>query len=334
MEQLSLDLGITNIDDAMTDRQTDRQPQTLAEKIDKAKKVLILAADMSKAYYEAPLVVTHSGGKDSDVMLHLAESCLKPDDFEVMNSHTTVDAPETVRHIRKVFKRLDDRGVKTRIDYHEQPDGTRTTMWKLIPQKYMPPTRIVRYCCSVLKESGTPNRICSLGVRAAESSKRQGRDTFGIRGGNYRQATFFSYDHAEEVHREAQELNDPVWDCTLIKLMKRKGATVVNPIYEWLDSDIWDYIKQENIEVNPLYQKGYTRVGCIGCPLAPYHQRKKEFNDYPMYKTMYINAFERMIEQRKRNGKEVVWRNGKEVFDWWIEEGKHNCKGQLGLFDE
>lgn len=153
-------------------------------------------------------------------------------------------------------------------------------------------------------------------------------------GGNYRQATFFSYDHAEEVHREAQELNDPVWDCTLIKLMKRKGATVVNPIYEWLDSDIWDYIKQENLEVNPLYQKGYTRVGCIGCPLAPYHQRKKEFNDYPMYKTMYINAFEKMIEQRKRNGKEVVWRNGKEVFDWWIEEGKHNCKGQLELFDK
>jgi len=136
------------------------------------------------------------------------------------------------------------------------------------------------------------------------------------------------------VHREAQELNDPVWDCTLIKLMKRKGATVVNPIYEWLDSDIWDYIKQENLKVNPLYQKGYTRVGCIGCPLAPYHQRKKEFNDYPMYKTMYINAFEKMIEQRKKNGKEVLWGNGKEVFDWWIEEEKHNCKGQYNLFDE
>lgn len=146
---------------------------------------------MSKAYYEAPLIVTYSGGKDSDVMLHLAESCLKPDDFEVMNSHTTVDAPETVRHIRKVFKRLDDRGIKTRIDYHEQPDGTRTTMWNLIPQKYMPPTRIVRYCCSVLKESGTPNRICSLGVRAAESSKRQGRDTFGIRGGTTGKLHFF-----------------------------------------------------------------------------------------------------------------------------------------------
>lgn len=290
---------------------------------------------MSKTYYEAPLIVTYSGGKDSDAMLHLAESCLKPDDFEVMNSHTTVDAPETVRHIRKVFKRLDDRGVKTRIDYHEQPDGTRTTMWNLIPQKYMPPTRIVRYCCSVLKESGTPNRICSLGVRAAESSKRQGRDTFGIRGGNYRQATFFSYDHAEEVHREAQELNDPVWDCTLIKLMKEKGSTVVNPIYEWLDSDIWDYIRQENIEVNPLYEKGYSRVGCIGCPLAPYHQRMKGFNDYPQYKTMYIKAFEKMLEKRKEKGKpHGMWKTGEDIFEWWIEEYKRVPKGQMNMFDE
>ena len=64
MEQLSLDLGITNIDDAMTDRQTDRQPQTLAEKIDKAKKALRLAADMSRTYYEAPLIITYSGRKE------------------------------------------------------------------------------------------------------------------------------------------------------------------------------------------------------------------------------------------------------------------------------
>ena len=188
-EQLSLDLGITNIDEVMTEEED--QPRTLEEKIDKAKKVLRLAADMSHTYYEAPLIVTYSGGKDSDVMLHLAESCLNPADFEVMNSHTTVDAPETVQHIRETFKRLEDRGIKARIDYHEQPDGTRTTMWNLIPQKLMPPTRIVRYCCAVLKEQGTPNRICSLGVRAAESNKREGRNTFGVRGGTTGKLNFF-----------------------------------------------------------------------------------------------------------------------------------------------
>lgn len=191
MQQLELDNILNGSENALTDRQTDRQPQTLDEKIAKAQKALRLAADMSKTYYGEPLIVAYSGGKDSDVMLDLAESCLKTDEFEVLNSHTTVDAPETVRHIRKTFKRLNDKGIKTSIDYHVQEDGTRLTMWNLIPKKLMPPTRIVRYCCQVLKETGTPNRLCALGVRAAESTKRQGRDTFSTKGGHIKTQSFF-----------------------------------------------------------------------------------------------------------------------------------------------
>ena len=191
MQQLELDNILGGSENALTDRKTDRQPQTLDEKIAKAKKALRLAAEMSETYYKNPLIVTYSGGKDSDVLLNLAESCLKPTQFEVLNSHTTVDAPETVRHIRETFKRLDAAGVKTTIDYHVQEDGTRLTMWNLIPKKLMPPTRIVRYCCQVLKETGTPNRLCALGVRAAESTKRQGRDTFSTRGGHIQRRKVF-----------------------------------------------------------------------------------------------------------------------------------------------
>jgi phosphoadenosine phosphosulfate reductase len=182
MEQLALDIdGIATT--MLTDRQTDRQPQTLAEKIEKAKNVLILAADMSKTYYNAPLIVTYSGGKDSDVMLHLSETCLKPDDFEVLNSHTTVDAPETVYHIRDTFKRLGEKGIKTTINYPKDKEGDPVTMWNLIPRKKMPPTRLQRYCCAELKETSTPNRLAALGVRESESTGRKGRNTFGTRGG-------------------------------------------------------------------------------------------------------------------------------------------------------
>lgn len=135
------------------------------------------------------------------------------------------------------------------------------------------------------------------------------------------------------MHQEAKELNDPVWDCTLIKTMRNHEDAIVNPIYEWLDSDIWDYIRQEHIKVNPLYARGYTRVGCIGCPLASYKQKIKEFNDYPKYKTLYIQAFEKMIQARKDNNLDVVWNTGQEVFDWWIEESKHNIKGQMTMED-
>lgn len=185
-EQLALD-----IDGIATTILTDRQPQTLDEKIDKAKRTLILAADMSKTYYGAPLIVTYSGGKDSDVLLYLAVNCLNVGDFEVLNSHTTVDAPETVYHIRETFKRLNDIGIKTNIHYPKDKDGNPITMWNLIPKKKMPPTRLQRYCCAVLKETSTPNRICVVGVRASESIKRQGRDTFSTRGGTYKDALFF-----------------------------------------------------------------------------------------------------------------------------------------------
>ena len=146
---------------------------------------------MSKTYYNAPLIICYSGGKDSGVLLDLAEKSLTPDQFMVQNSHTTVDAPETVYFIRNEFKRLEEKGIKTEILYAKYADGSPITMWNLIPRKLMPPTRIVRYCCQFLKEQSTPNRLACLGVRASESRKRQGRDTFGIRGGTTGKLHFF-----------------------------------------------------------------------------------------------------------------------------------------------
>lgn len=75
----------------------------LDAKVEKSREALRLASKMSFEFYKEPLIITYSGGKDSDVLLHLARTTLKPDEFEVLNSHTSVDAPETVYHIREVF---------------------------------------------------------------------------------------------------------------------------------------------------------------------------------------------------------------------------------------
>lgn len=115
--------------------------------------------------------------------------------------------------------------------------------------------------------------------------------------------------------------------------MKKHGSTTVNPIYHWSDSDIWEYIRQEHIDTNPLYTCGYDRVGCIGCPLASYHGRLKEFSDYPKYKALYIRAFERMLKVRESRGllDRKGWKSGEDVFSWWIEEYKYNVKGQMTI---
>lgn len=303
-------------------------------KIDKTIESLKLASEMSKEFYNKPLIITYSGGKDSDVLLDIARNCLKPDEFEVVNSHTSVDAPETVYHIRKVFKDVRGGGTKCTVHIPKDKDGKQITMWNLIPKEKMPPTRLVRYCCATLKETSTPNRICAVGVRASESTGRKGRDIFATRGATKKDAYYYySLEHSKEVFEESKEL-DPIWDCTLIKQMRENKDIIVNPIYEWTDSDIWEYIRENNIKYNPLYNRGYKRVGCIGCPMASYKETNKEFEEYPKIKDAYIRAFQRMIDQYDDERKSKTdWESGQDVFDWWTEKYKHEIKGQMTIED-
>lgn len=178
--------------------------EALQKKIDDSKDVLRLAAKMSKLYYQAPLIITYSGGKDSDVMLQLAIECLKPDEFEVLNSHTTVDAPETVYYIRDKFKKLNEMGIKATIQYPHYPDGRFKSMWSLIEEKQIPPTRFMRYCCKELKETTTPNRFVTTGVRSAESTNRKGRNIFGVRGRQKKDGKYFDVKHIKEVFAESE----------------------------------------------------------------------------------------------------------------------------------
>ena len=177
----------------------------LQKKIEDSYKVLRLAADMSKEYYQQPLIITYSGGKDSDVLVQLALECLKPNEFEVLNSHTTVDAPETVYYIRDRFKELEKMGVKTTVKLPRDKEGNLISMWSLIEQKRIPPTRLARYCCKELKETSTPNRFIATGVRESESTGRKGRDVFATRGLRKSDAYYYYYSHIKEVFEDDKQ---------------------------------------------------------------------------------------------------------------------------------
>lgn len=41
----------------------------------------------------------------------------------------------------------------------------------------------------------------------------------------------------------------------------------VNPIYDWNYWEVWTYIRDNNLPYNPLYDKGYRRIGCWCCPI-------------------------------------------------------------------
>ena len=315
--------------------------EILQGKIEESYKTLRLAAKMSKTYYEKPLILTYSGGKDSDVLARLAIECLDVTDFEIFNSHTTVDAPETVYYIRDRFKEWEEMGIKCTVHIPHYKDGRPKTMWSLIVDKQIPPTRIQRYCCKELKETSTPNRFVATGVRAAESTNRRGRDAFSVRGKRKDERHFYSLGHAEEVFHESLEKTrggvreESPWDCLLIAKAKQNADLIVNPIYKWRDIEVWDFIRERGMKYNPLYDKGFSRVGCIGCPMAS--NQLLEFEKYPKYKQMYIKAFERMLAKRKADGKinknENIWENGKSVFKWWTKD-YGEIDGQMSMFDE
>ena len=277
-----------------------------------------LASNMSLKHYEKPLVCTYSGGKDSDVMVELFRRSGIP--FEVHNNHTTADAPQTVRHIRKVFKILEEKGVKCEIEFPTYK-GEHITMWKLIPLKLMPPTRQVRYCCQVLKETGCANRYIATGVRWAESRQRKEREEFEKIGATKA---------AKEKFTSIMLMNDNDANRRMNELCMQKNKMVVNPIIDWKDSDIWEFINSEHIETCELYQCGYDRVGCIGCPMAG-KKRYKGFADFPKYKQAYIRAFDRMLVARKEKGLESQWKTGEDVFKRWMEDD--NLDGQMELSD-
>lgn len=289
--------------------------------MDKEKKAIErirMASEMSLHHYKKPLVCTYSGGKDSDVMLELFRRSGIP--FEVHNSHTTADAPQTVRHIRKVFRglELDEIKCETELPTYK---GKRTSMWKLIPEKLMPPTRMARYCCTVLKETGCKNRYIATGVRWDESATRMQREEFEKLANKKKDKEKFTVTMLMNDNDKRRRMNE---------LCMQQNKMVVNPIIDWTHRDVWEYIKSEKIDVCDLYKCGYGRVGCIGCPMTGKRMRR-EFKDFPEYKKLYIHAFERMLKERERRGKENTWKTGEDVFAWWI--GDENVPGQMHIKD-
>lgn len=279
-----------------------------------------LASKMSLHYYGVPLLIAYSGGKDSDVLVTLAERSGIP--FEVEYSLTTVDAPQTIYHVRDKFKRLEERGYKTIINKHQQADGTFMTMWRLIVKKGMPPTRIARYCCQVLKEGAGIDRMIATGVRWAESNSRKSRESFEILGKTVKDAIRLSV--------EIMLNNDNDEKRKFIERCEIKSKTIANPIIDWSDADIWEYYWTECESHNDLYKCGYYRVGCVGCPLGGRKNMLKEFHDFPTYERAYKRAFAKMIENNRLTGKLCSWKDANECFDWWLGPDG-NIDGQLSL---
>lgn len=253
-----------------------------------------------------PYYLCYSGGKDSDAIRILAD--LAGVKHEIHHNLTTADAPETVRYVKSVPGVIIDRPQKS--------------MWQLIVQKLMPPTRLMRYCCAELKERGGQGRLKITGVRWEESRNRE--ENAGVVKVIGKSKTMQKT--AEEMGVDAWVTkkgglvmnNDNAQSRRFVEHCYRTTSTMVNPIVDWTEQDVWDFLHHYGCESNPLYQCGLKRVGCIGCPMAGANGMKQEFIRWPKYRALYVHAFDRMLQHRAEKGLTQTWRCGEDVMRWYL----------------
>jgi len=160
----------------------------------------------------------------------------------------------------------------------------KASMFSLIVKKGFPPTRMKRYCCGEIKEIHGKNRVVMTGIRKKESSNRAGRLL-------YEQST------------------------------RNKKTWYLNPIIEWSDKDVWDYIRRYNLKYPILYDEGYTRIGCVMCPLQSVEGRRRDAERYPRFYKAYLRAFGRMLKNRPSHSTfHKEWKTPEQVMEWWINE--------------
>lgn len=275
-----------------------------------------------------------SGGKDSVVTKALMD--MAGVKYDAHYSISTVDPPELVKFIKE--KHPD---VKMQHQYwpnqtDKQGKPIPYTMWNLI-QKKGPPTQVKRYCCAYLKESAGDGRYTVTGVRWAESvNRKQNQGTVTIQK-NFvadKQELVESGYFSDTRKGGVVLVEDNAESRQMVENCVKRGKVLVNPIIEWEDKDVWDFIKSEHIPYCGLYNEGWHRLGCIGCPMANVKGRYREFARWPKYKENYLKAFQRFLDARegKGIGTGTKYRTPEEIFHWWMRDGV--LPNQIGFFDD
>jgi len=211
--------------------------------------------------------VAFSGGKDSIVIKDLVKRAGVKAEYHF--NLTTVDPPELIYFIRQ---------------YHPDVivDRPPKSMWQLIVENGLPPTRMQRWCCRYLKERGGKGRLVITGVRWEESARRKNR-------------------HMIET-------------C-----MTDNSKRYLHPIIDWTTNDVWQYIKQNNIPYCSLYDEGWKRIGCVLCPLANKQQQQQEEARWPKiaeaYKRACIATYNKLVKEGK---KPKFCDSGEELYEWFL----------------
>lgn len=186
----------------------------------------------AEKYDKLSRFVSFSGGKDSTVVSSLVVDALGSNEVLHIFGDTTLEFQTTEKY--------KDRLKRTVKPAYFRTAKNRTKNFEELCPVYGPPSRVMRWCCTVFKTGAITDTM-----NKAFKNQTSVLSFQGIR--KYESASRSKYDR----------------DSDSSKIAKQK---TVLPIFEWTDFDVWLYILTKGIDFNQAYRLGYSRVGCWCCP--------------------------------------------------------------------
>lgn len=242
---------------------------------------LALRLDPENGFYMAV-----SGGKDSQVLYHIAK--LAGVRFKAHMNLTSIDPPEVIRFVKQEYP--DVELIKPKMSIYE-----------MAKKKCILPTKIMRWCCAEFKETSGAGKVTLIGIRREESVRRAKRGEI---------STNIKGKRTEETFDQWSEHEEQMVTC-----VGGKDKILVSPIIYWTKRDVWEFLNSNNISHCKLYDQGYTRIGCICCPMSQLRQKRKEIERWPHVKRNWLKTIQWLIDNGYVN---YNFNDAETGFKWWI----------------
>ena len=248
------------------------------ELLRKAEK-LALAYDSENGFYLA-----FSGGKDSQCLYHVAKFAGVK--FKAHMNLTSVDPPEVIHFVKSQYSDVELIKPKKSIYQAAVDIG-------------ILPTKRVRWCCKEFKESAGAGKVTLIGIRHAESSRRAARQEVEISAKKYSGDLegLEGYRKERNANKRGRKPKNNI-EVTIVNAdgertlgcIRGQESLLISPIIEWTDDDVWNFLNTLGVAHCELYDQGWHRIGCIGCPMSSAKQKIVENKRWPHVKRNWIKA--------------------------------------------